>query len=260
MLNTIFGIVGWIGTLLVFAGVAIRLFRPEWDQYAYWAAVGGLVCVGLYTLTQWREIGRSFQKRETKLGAMMSISVIAVLAILIGINWAGGAPRQAVGSHGGRVVHALGSDRQGAEQPEDAGQGARLRSPGGFQRFRDSLTMYTNASPNVQVEYVDLDREPARAREYDDRDARHGRHGVRRAPRERDERTRAGPDERPHQGDDGPADQGVFRAGPRRARQRRQRPARLRQRRRCAEARQLHGRERSCLRSRRAAFPPMRRC
>ena len=35
MLNTIFGIVGWIGTLLVFAGVAIRVFRPEWDQYAY---------------------------------------------------------------------------------------------------------------------------------------------------------------------------------------------------------------------------------
>ena len=82
MLNTILGIVGWIGTLLVFAGVAIRLFRPQWDQYAYWAAVAGLVCVGLYTLSQWREIGRSFQKRETKLGAMMSISVIAVLAIL----------------------------------------------------------------------------------------------------------------------------------------------------------------------------------
>ena len=45
MLNTIFGIVGWIGTLLVFGGVAIRVFRPEWDQYAYWAAIAGLVCV-----------------------------------------------------------------------------------------------------------------------------------------------------------------------------------------------------------------------
>ena len=47
MLNTIFGIVGWIGTLLVFAGLAIRMFRPQWDQYAYWAAVTGLVCVAL---------------------------------------------------------------------------------------------------------------------------------------------------------------------------------------------------------------------
>ena len=45
MLNTILGIIGWVGTMLVFLAVAIRLFRPEWDQYAYWAAIGGLVCV-----------------------------------------------------------------------------------------------------------------------------------------------------------------------------------------------------------------------
>jgi ABC-type uncharacterized transport system involved in gliding motility auxiliary subunit len=166
MLNTIFGIVGWIGTLLVFAGVAIRVFRPEWDQYAYWAAVAGLVCVGLYTLTQWREIGRSFQKRETKLGAMMSISVIAVLAILVGINWA-------VTRRDKRW------DLTAAASYTPSDQTVKVLSvlktpvktlvfdtPAGFQRFRDSLGMYTNASPNIQVEYVDIDREPARAREY----------------------------------------------------------------------------------------------
>src|SRR5687768_10095250 len=87
MLNTILGVIGWVGTMLVFLGVAIRLFRPEWDQYAYWAAVGGLACVIIYSLSQWREILRSFQKRETKLGAMTSVSVIAVLAILIGANY-----------------------------------------------------------------------------------------------------------------------------------------------------------------------------
>ena len=87
MLNTIFGIVGWIGTLLVFAGVAIRMFRPQWEQYAYWAAISGLVLVVLYTLSQWREIARSFQKRETKFGAMTGVSVVAVLAILIGLNY-----------------------------------------------------------------------------------------------------------------------------------------------------------------------------
>jgi ABC-type uncharacterized transport system involved in gliding motility auxiliary subunit len=38
---------------------------------------------------------------------------------------------------------------------------------GGFQRFRDALGMYTNASRNIHVEYVDMDREPARAREYE---------------------------------------------------------------------------------------------
>ncbi len=166
MLNTIFGIVGWIGTLLVFGGVAIRVFRPEWDQYAYWAAVAGLVCVGLYTLTQWREIGRSFQKRETKLGAMMSISVVAVLAILVGINWA--ATRRdkrwdltAAASYtlSDQTVKIL----QNLKAPVKV---MVFDAPGGFQRFRDSLAMYTTASPNIQAEYVDIDREPARAREY----------------------------------------------------------------------------------------------
>jgi ABC-type uncharacterized transport system involved in gliding motility auxiliary subunit len=166
MLNTIFGIVGWIGTLLVFAGVAIRLFRPEWDQYAYWAAIAGLVCVGLYTLTQWREIGRSFQKRETKLGAMMSISVVAVLAILVGINWV-------VTRRDKRWDLTAAASYTLSDQTVKVVQNLKapvkvlvFDAPGGFQRFRDSLAMYTTASPNIQVEYVDIDREPARAREY----------------------------------------------------------------------------------------------
>jgi len=167
MLNTILGIVGWIGTLLVFAGVAIRLFRPQWDQYAYWAAVSGLVCVGLYTLSQWREIGRSFQRRETKLGAMMSVSVIAVLAILVGVNYAvsrrdkrwdlTAAGSFTLSDQTTKVLNSL-------KTPVKV---LVFEAPGGFQRFRDALTMYTNASSNIQVEYVDMDREPTRAREYD---------------------------------------------------------------------------------------------
>lgn len=166
MLNTIFGIVGWIGTLLVFAGVAIRVFRPEWDQYAYWAAIGGLVCVVFYTLTQWREIGRSFQKRETKLGAMMSVSVAAVLAILIGLNWVvtrrdkrWDLTANASYTLSDQSVKVLGNLKTPVKV-------LVFDAPGGFQRFRDSLTMYANASQNIQVEYVDVDREPARAREY----------------------------------------------------------------------------------------------
>src|SRR5688572_29258828 len=166
MLNTIFGIVGWIGTLLIFGGVAIRIFRPEWDNYAYWARLDGLLCIERYTLPQWREIGPSFQKREAKLGAMMSISVAAVLAILIGINWA--VTRRdkrwdltAAASYtlSDQTVKVLGNLKTPVKV-------LVFDTPGGFQRFRDSLTMYTTASPNIQVEYVDLDREPARAREY----------------------------------------------------------------------------------------------
>jgi ABC-type uncharacterized transport system involved in gliding motility auxiliary subunit len=122
--------------------------------------------VGFYTLTQWREIVRSFQRRETKLGAMMSISVAAVLVILIGVNWA--VTRRdkrwdltAAGSYtlSDQTVKVL----TNLKSPVRV---LVFDEPNGFQRFRDSLTMYTNASKNIQVEYVDMVREPARAREY----------------------------------------------------------------------------------------------
>ena len=58
MLKRILGIVGWLGTALVLAAVAVRFLRPEWDAYAYWLAWAGLVCILLYTLGQWREIAR----------------------------------------------------------------------------------------------------------------------------------------------------------------------------------------------------------
>ena len=166
MLNTIFGIVGWIGVLLVFGGTAARLFRPEWYQYGLWAVIAGLVCLVLYLGSQWREIDRSFRKRETKFGAMMFISVAAVLAILIGVNWAvtrrdkrwdlTAAASYTLSDQTVKVLSNLKSPVKVLV----------FDAPGAFQRFRDSLNMYTAASPNIQPEYVDMDREPARAREY----------------------------------------------------------------------------------------------
>ena len=55
MIKNILNIVGWLGTALVVAAVAVRLLRPEWDQYAIYGAWAGLACVVLYALGQWRE-------------------------------------------------------------------------------------------------------------------------------------------------------------------------------------------------------------
>jgi ABC-type uncharacterized transport system involved in gliding motility auxiliary subunit len=166
MLNTILGILGWVGTALVFAGVAIRLFRPEWDQYAYWAAVGGLVLVSLYTLSQWREIVRSFQKRETRFGAMTSISVIAVLGILVGLNYL-------VSRRDKRwdltATQSFTLSDQTVKVLNDLKTPVKVLvfdRPADFSRFRDALASYEYVSPNVQVEYVDADRQPARVKDY----------------------------------------------------------------------------------------------
>ena len=167
MLNTILGIVGWIGTLLVFAGVAIRLFHPAWDQYAYYAAIAGLVCVLLYTLSQWRDIVRSFAKREARYSAMTVVSVLAVLAILVGLNylvirrdkqWDLTATKSfSLSDESTKVLNNL----KGPVKVTVYDQ------PLSFPRFRDALTPYELASKNVTVEYVDADRQPTRVRQDD---------------------------------------------------------------------------------------------
>ena len=60
----------WLtGVVLVLAAFAIRMLRPEWQWYTY-LAIGGLVCTLLYTLSQWREITRSFSGREARFGSL----------------------------------------------------------------------------------------------------------------------------------------------------------------------------------------------
>jgi ABC-type uncharacterized transport system involved in gliding motility auxiliary subunit len=166
MLNTILGIVGWVGTVLVFASVATRFLRPEWQQQAYWAAIAGLVCLALYTLSQWRDIVRSFQKRETKFGAMTAISIAAVLAILVGLNYL-------VSRRDKRWDLTATQTFTLSDQTTKVLNGLKgpvkvlvFEKPEGFQRFRDALGTYEYASRNVQVEYVDADRQPARVKEY----------------------------------------------------------------------------------------------
>ena len=87
MMHRMLGILGWVGTALVFGAVAIRFLRPEWDQYATWSAWGGLALVVLYTLGQWREILQYFQRRQARYGSLATTGGLAALAIVVAINY-----------------------------------------------------------------------------------------------------------------------------------------------------------------------------
>src|SRR6266545_3638189 len=89
MVNRILSVVGWIGTAMVFVAVAIRFGFPAKDQYAYYLAWAGLVCVLLYTLGQWREIAKVFGRRQARYGTLAATSVLVVLGILVAINYIG---------------------------------------------------------------------------------------------------------------------------------------------------------------------------
>jgi len=50
----ILSILSYVGMALVFGALAVRLLKPEWNQYAVYASWTGLALVLIYTLGQWR--------------------------------------------------------------------------------------------------------------------------------------------------------------------------------------------------------------
>ena len=166
MLKRILGLLGWLGVALVFAAVAIRFLKPEYQQYYNGLAIAGLVCTLLYILSQWREIGQSFSGRQARYGSLAAASVLVVLGILVAINylstkynkrWDLTAARQfSLSDQSKKVLQDL-------KEPVRIRVFARSQE---FERFRDRLDEYTYQSKQVSVEYIDPEKRPGLAQQY----------------------------------------------------------------------------------------------
>ena len=166
MLKRVLGLVGWLGVALVFAGVAIRFLKPEYQQYYNGLAIAGLVCTLLYILSQWREIGQSFSGRQARYGSLAAASVLVVIGIIGAINylaarhnrrWDLTAARQfSLSDQTKKVLKDL-------KEPVAIRVFARTED---FQRFRDRLDEYTYQSKKVTTEYIDPEKRPGVAQQY----------------------------------------------------------------------------------------------
>jgi ABC-type uncharacterized transport system involved in gliding motility auxiliary subunit len=175
MLNRILSILSWVGIALLLAAVVLRLgpglglnvIKPEWDRYAMWAFWAGVVLVVLYTLGQWREIGTYFAGRNARYGTMAGASVLIMLGILIAVNYL--STRQ-------NKRWDLTTNKQYTLSDQTVKLLKGLSSPvklivfdqeQNFDRFRSRLTEYQYNSSKLQVEYVDPDKRPVEAKQYE---------------------------------------------------------------------------------------------
>jgi ABC-type uncharacterized transport system involved in gliding motility auxiliary subunit len=172
MLNRILGIVGWIGTVLVLAAVALRaaswagLLRPGWERYAMWAALGGLVLVLVYALGQWREILRLFARRQARLGTVSVFSILVVAGILVAINYISSRENKRWDLTSSRL-YTLSDQTQKVLRSLDAPLKITVFAREvEFPRYRDRLGEYEYTSKKVSIDYVDPDKKPGLARQY----------------------------------------------------------------------------------------------
>ena len=166
MLKRILGLLGWLGVALVFAAVAIRFSKPEWQSYYSGLAIAGLVCTLLYMLSQWREIGQAFAGRQARFGTLALISTAVVLVILIAINYLGTRHDKRWDLTAARQFSLSDQTRKVLQDLKEPIHVKVFARSDDFQRFRDRLDEYRYASKQVDVEYIDPEKRPALAQQY----------------------------------------------------------------------------------------------
>ena len=165
MLKRVLGLLGWLGVALVFAAVAIRFTRPEWQQWYNGLALAGLACTLLYILSQWREIARSFSGRQARLGSLAAGSVVVVLAILFAINYLSSRHNKRWDLTAAKQFSLSDQTRKVLQSLQKPVQIRVFDRSEGFARFRERLDEYQYASKQISVEYVDMERKPTMANE-----------------------------------------------------------------------------------------------
>jgi ABC-type uncharacterized transport system involved in gliding motility auxiliary subunit len=167
MVSRVLNIVGWIGMALVLAAVAVSRV-PALNRYGDYArplALAGLVLVLAYTASQWREFAKMFAGRQARYGAVASVSVVVLLAILVAVNYIGKKQNKR---------WDLTANRQFALSDQSRTVLAKLDAPleikvfaqePDFPRYQDRLKEYTYSSKQLSTEFIDPDKKPAVAKQ-----------------------------------------------------------------------------------------------
>src|SRR5436190_985442 len=165
MVNRILSLIGWLGTALVFAAVAIRFGLPAKGQYAYYLAWAGLVCVLAYTLGQWREIGKVFAGRQARYGTLAATSVLAVLGILVAINYIGSRQNKRWDLTANKQFSLSDQSRNVAAKLDAPLQVQVFAQEPQFPRFQEKMKEYEYASSKISTEYIDPEKKPSVAKQ-----------------------------------------------------------------------------------------------
>ena len=167
MPNRLFGFLGWLGSILVFIAVAVWFVRPDLEQLRRGLALTGLIIIVLYGAGHWRQVARAFERRQTRYGTLAGTSIVLVLAIVTALNYVlarqnwrwdlTAAQQYSLSNQTQQVLDSLSAPVRilvFAREPE-------------FPRYQDRLDEYAYLSSQVTVEYIDADRQPLLARQYE---------------------------------------------------------------------------------------------
>ena len=164
MATKIAAILGWLGTALVVVALGLWYVKPEWEEYRRYIAWAGLATILVYLVAQWRESQQGHNARQAKLGALSVVSIAAVLALLAGLNYLGVRQNKRWDLTANQVFSLSEQTLKVLQGLDSPAKLTVFDQAAQFDRFRDRLEEYTYQSKQLSVDYVDIDRQPARAK------------------------------------------------------------------------------------------------
>ncbi len=168
-MQKIFGIIGWIGTVLVFGAVAVRVgvtmdsLDAQWNQYATYAAWAGLVAVLIYMAGQWRDVADFYKSRGAKYGTMAIVSVVVFLGILVAVNYLGTRQNKRWDFTANQVYSLSDQTIRILKELKEPVHITVFEQKDRQEALKDRLDEFQYQATKLTTEYVDPDRDPARA-------------------------------------------------------------------------------------------------
>ena len=155
-----------IGLLFLVAAALWYFVTNIWEVWNIALAIAGGVCIITGLTVNYRQILTSLGKRSTKYAANYVISLILVVAIVSGLNFVGQRHPErfdltAVGQYtlAPQTVKVLNNLNQDVD--------IKAFFPGGeYGPLKELLTEYRTLSSRIHFEFIDPDRKPEIARQY----------------------------------------------------------------------------------------------
>ena len=167
MVMKILGVLGWVGTAMVFTGVVTRFVVPERQDVWWWLLVAGLVLVLGYSLGEWRHLVRFFKRRQAQYGVLATSSVLLAVGILVAANYVLARQNKRWDLTAARQYSLSDQTRLVLESLESPIRVLVFAREDEFPRYRDQLDEYSYVSSRVELEYIDVDKNPVLARQYE---------------------------------------------------------------------------------------------
>ena len=157
----IIGIIGWIGTALVFGAVAVRFFTPPWPWWTIstrptWRGPAWRACS-----STWPGSGATsptfYKGRSARYGTMSIVSVVVFLGILVAINYLSTRQNKRWDFTANQVYSLSDQTVKVLKELHEPVKFTVYDQQANFDRFRDRLDEFTVPLEQRAVEYVDPD-------------------------------------------------------------------------------------------------------